>query len=146
MNRREFLQRSERIAAGALLCGAGLSAVGCIGFHYVNTSLSGNRLMIRRADFGSGRFALVDAPGLLLPLYVYRSDDGEFSAVSTRCMHRGCQVEPAAEHLVCPCHGSEYSNTGEVLKGPTQEPLRRLPVVVEGETIVIELPAAASGW
>jgi Rieske Fe-S protein len=47
---------------------------------------------------------------------------------------------------VCPCHGSEYSNTGEVLKGPTQQPLRRLPVMVEGETIAIELPATASGW
>ena len=146
MNRREFLEQAERIAAGALGCGAGLSLVGCIGFHYVNTTVSGNRLLIRRVDFGSGRFALVDAPGLPLPLYVYRSDDGEFSAVSTRCMHRGCQVEPAAEHLVCPCHGSEYSNTGEVLKGPTQEPLRRLPIVVEGETIVIQLPSSASGW
>ena len=60
--------------------------------------------------------------------------------------HRVCGVEPAAEHLVCPCHGSEYSNTGEILKGPTLEPLRRLPVVVEGETIVIELPPTSSGW
>ncbi|HEV8358620.1 MAG TPA: Rieske (2Fe-2S) protein [Gemmatimonadales bacterium] len=146
MNRREFLERTERLAAGMLACSAGLSLGGCIGFHYVNTSVSGNRLMIRRADFGSGRFALVDAPGLQLPLYVYRSDDGEFSAVSTRCMHRGCQVEPAAEHLVCPCHGSEYGNTGEVLKGPTQQPLRRLPVSVEGDTIAIELPVTSSGW
>jgi cytochrome b6-f complex iron-sulfur subunit len=56
-------------------------------------------------------------------------------------MHRGCQVEPAAEHLVCPCHGSEYTNTGEVLKGPTQRPLRRIPVSVVGESIVIEIPA-----
>lgn len=146
MNRRDFLRRSERLAAGALACGAGLSLHGCLGFHYVNTSVSGNRLVIRREEFGSSRFVLVDAPGLALPLYVYRLDDGGFSAVSTRCMHRGCQVEPAAEHLVCPCHGSEYSNTGEILKGPTLEPLRRLPVVVEGETIVIELPPTSSGW
>lgn len=146
MNRRDFLLKVEGLAAGAAACGAGLSLGGCIGFHYVNTSVAGNRLIIRRTDFGSGRFALVDAPGLQLPLYVYRTDEGEFSTVSTRCMHRGCQVEPAAEHLVCPCHGSEYSNTGEVLQGPTQQPLRRLPTYVEGETIVIELPAVTSGW
>ena len=140
MNRRQFLE------AGAAAGCAGVSLSGCIGFHYVNSSLSGNRLTIRKDDFGPGRFALVDAPGLALPLYVYRLDDGSFSAVSTRCMHRGCQVEPAAEHLVCPCHGSEYSNVGEVLKGPTQRPLRRLPVTVEAERLLIELPPDADRW
>jgi len=123
-----------------------LGAGGCIGFHYVNASLAGNRLLIRKEDFGAGRFALVDAPGLQLPVYVYRLDDGGFSAVSTRCMHRGCQVEPAQEHLVCPCHGSEYTNLGEVLKGPTQRPLHRFPVTVEQDVIAIELPPPGSGW
>ena len=146
MNRREFLERMEGVSVGALAGCAGLSLTGCIGFHYVNTSLSGNRLTIRKSDFGSGRFALVDAPGLALPLYLYRLEDGGFSAVSTRCMHRGCQVEPAAEHLVCPCHGSEYSNTGAVLKGPTQRPLRSLPVTVDAERIVIELPPDGDKW
>ena len=146
MNRREFLRQVEGLTAGAVACGAGLGLSGCLGFHYVNTTVQGNRLLIRLADFGDGRFALVDAPGLQLPLYLYRQDDGSFSAVSTRCMHRGCQVEPAAEHLVCPCHGSEYSNTGEVLKGPTQRPLRKLAAVLQGDSIVIELPAGASEW
>lgn len=133
MNRREF--------AGALACGAGLTLSGCIGFHYVSSTVTGNRLVVKLSELGAGRFALVDAPGLQLPLYLYRLEDGSFSAVSTRCMHRGCQVEPAAEHLVCPCHGSEYSNTGEILKGPTLRPLRRMPVSVVGNNIVIELPA-----
>lgn len=139
MNRRDFLRRVEALSAGALACGAGASLTGCIGFHYVNSSLDGNRLVIRREDFGSSRFVLVDAPGLPLPLYVHRDETGEYSAVSTRCMHRGCQVEPAAGHLVCPCHGSEYSNTGAVLKGPTQHPLRKFPVVVEGDRILVAL-------
>jgi cytochrome b6-f complex iron-sulfur subunit len=55
-------------------------------------------------------------------------------------------VEPAAEHLVCPCHGSEYSNEGEVLKGPTQRPLRRLPVTLDADRILIELPPDADRW
>lgn len=133
MNRREF--------AGALACGAGFSLSGCIGFHYISSTVTGNRLVVRMSEFGKGPFALVDAPGLQLPLYLYRLDDGSFSAVSTRCMHRGCQVEPAAEHLVCPCHGSEYTNTGEILKGPTERPLRRMPVTISGDNILIELPA-----
>jgi cytochrome b6-f complex iron-sulfur subunit len=145
MNRREFLGRIEGLSAGALACGAGLSTTGCIGFHYINTTLSGNRLIVRTEDFGAGRFALVEAPGLPLPLYLYRLEDGSFSAVSTRCMHRGCQVEPVADHLVCPCHGSEYTNTGEVLKGPTQQPLRHFPVAREGNNILIDLQLGREG-
>ncbi len=140
MNRRDFLEATA--VAGC----AGLSLSGCIGFQYVNSSISGNRLVILKSDFGSGRFALVDAPGLALPLYVYRLNDGGFSAVSTRCMHRGCQVEPVSERLVCPCHGSEYTNTGEVLKGPTLQPLRALPVVADLDRIIIELPADGDQW
>jgi cytochrome b6-f complex iron-sulfur subunit len=146
VNRREFLGRVECLSAGALASGLTLPLAGCLGFHYVNTSVAGDQLVIRFEDLGDRRFALVDAPGLLLPLYVYRKDDGEFSAVSTRCMHRGCQVEPAADHLVCPCHGSEYTNTGDVLKGPTQRPLRSLPVRREDDRILIELPKDGEQW
>jgi cytochrome b6-f complex iron-sulfur subunit len=146
MNRREFLGRAECLGAGALAAGLSLPLGGCIGFHSVTTSVVGNRLAVALDELGDRRFALVDAPGLPLPLYLYRRDDGSFSAVSTRCMHRGCQVEPAADHLVCPCHGSEYTNTGEVLKGPTERPLRSLPVAVDDSRILIELPADGDRW
>ncbi len=138
MNRREFLRRIEVLSAGSLVGSVVLSS-GCIGFHYVNTTMEGNRLVLRKADFGSSQFVLVDAPGLDLPLYVYRDEAGAYTAVSTRCMHRGCQVEPADGHLVCPCHGSEYTNTGAVLKGPTQRPLVQFPVAVEPDRVLIEL-------
>lgn len=145
MNRREFLARAECLPVAAV-AGLALPLGGCIGFHYVSTSVSNNRLVVRREDLGDRRFALLDAPGLALPLYLFRQDDGAWSAVSTRCMHRGCQVEPADGHLVCPCHGSEYSNTGAVLKGPTQRPLRALAVVEDGDRVLIELPEDRSGW
>jgi cytochrome b6-f complex iron-sulfur subunit len=57
-------------------------------------------------------------------------------------MHRGCQVEPAADRLVCPCHGSEYTYTGDILKGPTELPLRRFPVSADANAVVIELGGA----
>lgn len=142
MNRRDFLHRIEGLSAGAL----GVTIAGCGGFYYVNASVQGNRLAIPTAEFAKGRFALVDAPRFRLPLYVYRASDGSYSAVSTRCMHRGCQVEPGGDHLICPCHGSEYSNSGEVLKGPTQRPLQRFPVTVEDDHVVIELPVGGEEW
>lgn len=140
MNRRRFLARVEGAAAATAASCLGLPLASCIGFHYVNATAAGDEVRVRLRDLGSGRFALVDVPRLSLPLYVYRDDSGAFTAVSTRCMHRGCQVEPAAGHLVCPCHGSEYANTGEVLKGPTRHPLVRFSASVEGDDVVIRVP------
>jgi Rieske Fe-S protein len=63
-------------------------------------------------------------------------------------MHRGCQVEAADGHLVCPCHGSEYDNAGAILKGPTELPLIRFPVEVDAENIYVGLEedGRAVGW
>jgi len=140
VNRREFLERIEGLSAGALAAGASLSLGGCLGFHYVNSSLVDGRVVVSKAELGHSRFVLVDAPGFQLPVYVAHNPDGGFIALSTRCMHRGCQVEPAADRFICPCHGSEYTPAGEVLKGPTQRPLRRFPVTDEGDRIAIEIP------
>lgn len=146
MNRRRFLAGLEGISAAAVASALGLPLSGCVGFHYVNSTLDGNRVLVGLREFGEGRgrFALVDVPRLDLPIYVYRHDDDAFTAVSTQCMHRGCPVEPVAGHLVCPCHGSEYDNDGRVLKGPTRLPLQRFPTRVEGDLVVIELPVVGS--
>jgi cytochrome b6-f complex iron-sulfur subunit len=150
VKRRRFLAGLEGVSVAALASALGLPLGGCIGFHYVNSTREGNRVLVGRREFGGGgqggggaaRFALVDVPGLDLPIYLYHHDDDVFTAVSTRCMHRGCPVEPVAGHLVCPCHGSEYDNDGRVLKGPTRLPLERFPVRVEGDVVLIELPTA----
>lgn len=141
MNRRRFLARMEGAAAVTAASCLGLPLSSCIGFHYVNATAAGDRVRVRLSDLGTGRFALVDVPQLSLPLYLYRDDAGAFTAVSTRCMHRGCQVEPAGGHLVCPCHGSEYDNGGGVLKGPTRHPLVRFQATVDGDDVVIHVPA-----
>jgi cytochrome b6-f complex iron-sulfur subunit len=135
LSRREFLERVG-LLAGALP----LAASACAPFHYVGSRLDNGRLVVSRAEFGDGPFALVEAPNLPLPIYLYRHSTGEFTAVSTRCMHRGCQVEPGDGHLVCPCHGSEYDNGGAVLKGPTELPLIRFPVATDDANLYITLP------
>jgi Rieske Fe-S protein len=147
VKRREFLERLEGWAAAAAAAGgASVPLGGCLAFHYVNGTVAGNRLWVRIADFGDDRFVLVDAPNFQLPILVYRQTDGAYSAVSTRCMHRGCQVDPAPDRLICPCHGSEYTHTGEVLKGPTQLPLRAFPVTAEGGRLAIQIPPGDDRW
>ena len=137
MNRRCFLRQIGGATAGATCAGLGLAASGCLPFQYAASAVTPEGLTVRKAEFESRRFVLLEAPDGRYPIYLYRSDDGTFSAVSTRCTHRGCPVEPADDHLVCPCHGSAYTNLGVVIQGPADRPLEGFAVRETQDAIVI---------
>jgi Rieske Fe-S protein len=56
---------------------------------------------------------------------VYRDHAGEIHSVSAKCTHMGCTVKwnPAERNWDCPCHGSRFAPTGEVVNGPAEKPL-----------------------
>jgi glycine/D-amino acid oxidase-like deaminating enzyme/nitrite reductase/ring-hydroxylating ferredoxin subunit len=58
---------------------------------------------------------------------VYRDEAGELHRLSARCTHVGCIVawNPEEKTWDCPCHGSRFEATGEVLQGPAVRPLER---------------------
>jgi glycine/D-amino acid oxidase-like deaminating enzyme/nitrite reductase/ring-hydroxylating ferredoxin subunit len=58
----------------------------------------------------------------------YRSDDGKVSLCSPICTHLQCVVDwnNAERTWDCPCHGSRFRPTGEVISGPAEEPLARV--------------------
>jgi len=46
---------------------------------------------------------------------------------SAHCTHLGCEINEFKEgKFVCPCHGSEYSKSGDVLRGPAYKPLEQV--------------------
>jgi cytochrome b6-f complex iron-sulfur subunit len=116
---------------------AAVPLAACARMTYVSATVDGNRFAVNRATVDLTGFALVDAPGLEFPIYVHRQSASEYSAVLTRCMHRGCTVEPSAGRLICPCHGSEYTTVGHILKGPTELPLIRYHVSADADTLFI---------
>jgi Rieske Fe-S protein len=57
---------------------------------------------------------------------------GTVHAFSAVCTHQGCTVSSVDNGaIICPCHGSRFdAQTGSVVAGPAQSPLRSIPVVV----------------
>jgi len=59
---------------------------------------------------------------------VYRDESGSTTVRSATCTHLGCEVawNTAERTWDCPCHGSRFKPTGEVLAGPAESPLSEL--------------------
>ncbi len=67
-------------------------------------------------------------------LAVYRDTQGELHALSAKCTHLGCVVHwnSAEQSWDCPCHGSRFSFSGEVLHGPAARPLEQAALPASG--------------
>lgn len=59
---------------------------------------------------------------------VYRDNDGKLHYVSTTCTHLGCELKwnSAESSWDCPCHGSRFTYTGEIIEGPALESIKPL--------------------
>ena len=55
----------------------------------------------------------------------FRDDQGTLTTKSAVCTHMGCLVHwnNAEQTWDCPCHGSRFKPTGEVIGGPAESPL-----------------------
>lgn len=52
-------------------------------------------------------------------LFIRRKTLAEFIVVTAFCTHAGCQVEDnPGQGIICNCHGSTYTQTGQVTQGP----------------------------
>jgi len=131
MDRRQFL----------FLAGGGLW--GCAAILPVQGRLDGRVVQVGLGELGASiaaqGYALVQAEGLSQPLLIHQEGEGGYLALSAACTHLGCQVRPARQALICPCHGSSFSWEGEVLRGPAQQPLPRYRAAARGGVLEITI-------
>lgn len=73
---------------------------------------------------GSGK--ILDLDGTRVA--AYRHENGRVTLLSQVCTHMGCHVQwnDAEGTWDCPCHGSRFTPTGDVLSGPAEKPLEEV--------------------
>ncbi len=72
--------------------------------------------------------------------YLARLKDGGFLALSRTCTHLGCSVPWAEKEMIfaCPCHGSAFDITGNVIDAPAPRALDIYPITIENKMIKVD--------
>jgi Rieske Fe-S protein len=85
---------------------------------------------LRAVRRGFGRIVEVDGQIVAAS----RDARGKLTTVSAMCTHLGCRVawNTAEQTWDCPCHGSRFSSSGEVLSGPAEKPLAPIDLEAVG--------------
>jgi nitrite reductase/ring-hydroxylating ferredoxin subunit len=76
------------------------------------------------------------------PVAVAWLDGGEVAAFDDTCTHEECSLSEGdveGPWVVCYCHNAAFDlETGTVMRGPAEDPLRIFPVRVEGGRILVD--------
>lgn len=73
---------------------------------------------------------------------VIRTSQTEFVALSSVCTHDGCTVglpTSAGANLVCPCHGSVFTQAGARVSGPASGALARFTTSFNASTNILTI-------
>src|SRR5687767_1318455 len=136
VTRRRFCTGACQVASGATLatlfsaCGSSspaspsrmASMLGVLSGRFTGSAVQVTTAGSALADVGGA--ALVESTaGVFL---IARTSASAFSAIEAVCTHEGCTITGAdGAAYVCPCHGSRYNRSGQVLAGPATSALRQ---------------------
>lgn len=91
-------------------------------YYLIKDRLTGSEgVSVQELKLGQGKILTLNGKKVA----VYRDEQGELTQLSPQCTHMGCVVHwnQTESTWDCPCHGSRFHPTGEVIDGPAQSPL-----------------------
>jgi cytochrome b6-f complex iron-sulfur subunit len=148
MERSEFLAKFG-IGLAAVCTGCALASCGSKGSDVTPVVVGGAP---PAPATGSGNLFTLDLSSQLTNIgdstvqngvIVVRLDAGNsvssFTAVQVACTHQGTAIayNESQHRFICPAHGSEFSNSGQVLVGPAALPLHEYTVTINNSTLTV---------
>lgn len=144
MKRHEFIK-----ACGSVCLSTSAVAVllqSCSSVYYAAHTFENNTIVLSVNEFLEVRkdetvqrpFVILKNTSTPFPICVYKNGN-QANALLMKCTHKGCEVNPNAYSLVCPCHGSEYDTNGKVINPPAEEPLTSYEVTMDTDNYYIHL-------
>ncbi|MFL3044601.1 MAG: ubiquinol-cytochrome c reductase iron-sulfur subunit [Candidatus Neomarinimicrobiota bacterium] len=77
---------------------------------------------------------VIDSKGILL----YRQSDTNVLAFSRNCTHNSCTIDSFQNGTsTCPCHGSQFNTSGNVVVGPAVNPLTQYSAAIADNIVTI---------
>jgi cytochrome b6-f complex iron-sulfur subunit len=137
--RRKFLKQCALFSTGTLFCGTSLLMQNCAGYRELIYSKKENLITIKKSQFKDFKNGVVELTLLPAAIFVNLGVDGTWTAVLLECTHKGCELSPSGNVLICPCHGSEFSMEGNVLGPPAEKNLYQFKVAQDANNIYINL-------
>jgi Rieske Fe-S protein len=142
MDRRKFLTTSCTGACVALGSGFVMSALlsACkTPLGVIKTNSSNNHVTIPLSEFAQADYKLVRVNNYNYDLAVQKKADGSFHVLVLKCTHAAQPLTKTGNSYYCTLHGSQFSKTGEVLKGPAERHLIELPTSLTNKDLTIKL-------
>lgn len=146
MERREFIRSACLTCAGSV--GALWLLEACTPQKQIlNYQFSQNKITIKKTEFIvfkndktiHKKFIVLKPEGVEFPVVIYKLNETDYRALSLKCTHQGCELTPYETAMVCPCHGAEFNNKGEVTTGPADTDLKSFITTHDTDNIYIQL-------
>ena len=144
MERRKFIKTCCYTAIGIPFGASMLQSCGAI--YYASLSKEPGKLVVAKSEFINEKnnkkttrdFVLLNMNELGFPICLYKVKN-EYIASLLKCTHRGCELNVGGGIYSCPCHGSEFSTTGQDLEGPADQNLKVYKTETDEKNIYIYL-------
>jgi nitrite reductase/ring-hydroxylating ferredoxin subunit len=146
MNRKEFIKTCGYACLGGTAIGVFLQSCASTSY-YAQNKIVNKSITILKSEFThtvkgkemQRKYILVKSEKLNFPICVFRFSDQEYSAILMECTHRSCELQNQGDYVMCPCHGSEFSNKGIVQNPPAEQNLKTFLITTDNDHIYIQL-------
>jgi len=142
MDRRDFIKKTcgtcAAISLGTLLSSTLLDSCKTASVSIFKTAAKDNIISVPLSSFAAADFKLVRIQGYSYDVGIIKNQDS-YTALLLMCTHAGQALTKTGSGYFCPMHGSRFSETGTVIKGPATDPLQHLKTKQDAQNLIVAL-------